>query len=624
MLETALGTEPVIMNSIATGSKVIRLRVGQGNEHLEKESYVLATGPDKGIIITGGDATGVFYGIQSLLALLPVETWKKPHETVNINAVKNTDKAAFAYRVMRLDLARNYNDPDQFFNGSRIMAFYKMNKLHLHLTEDEGWRLEIEELPELTGVGGYRGHTTTNLDRLIPAYGSGPFPDPNRGYGSGYLSREAFIDILKCVEKHYIDVIPEINMPGHARAAIYAIEARYERLMKEGKPGEAEKYRLIDPADRSVYKSAQSYDDNVVCVCKEAPYRFFETVVDDLMEMYREAGLQLRMVHTGGDEVPHGIWEESTVCENFLNAHPEIGGPGNLQAYFEDRLFRILEKKGLIMAGWEEISMKKEEGGGWIPNPEFTGGEMVPYVWNSLGENLDLGYRLTNSGYPVVLCNVDHFYFDLAYNHHPSEPGLYWGGFVDTRSAFVFTPYDIYHYTLNDGQGNPVNPGEAFRGMERLNPEAYGNILGLQGELWSETIKGGEMLEYYYLPKMLGLAERAWSGRPSWASVGDLEQRIKAIRASWNEFATVVGRKELPRLDYIFGGYAYRLPPPGALIPGGETSCEYRIPGTGEAAHPGWSRNKITSEQVQQLLFLFSPFHGIFHLKYGKAAHILG
>jgi hexosaminidase len=579
MLEDVMGKKPFLMSSNATGPGIIRLMVPGSGDRPGGEAYVLEADPGKGIIIKGGDAAGVFYGVQSLLALLPVTVWREAESIIEINAVTITDAPAFAYRGMHLDLARNYNRPAAIRKLIQVMAFYKMNRLHLHLTDDEGWRLEIEELPELTEVGGYRGHTTTSTDHLIPAYGSGPYPDPERGYGSGFLSRKDFIDILKYADGHHIKVIPEINMPGHARAAIYAMEARYERLLEEGKPEEAEKYRLIDPGDRSDYNSAQNFDDNVVCVCRQAPYLFYETVVDDILEMYREAGLELKVIHTGGDEVPRGAWEGSPICREFLEAHPEIGGAEHLQAYFEGQLFRVLENKGLTMAGWEEIAMKKVEGRKWIPGPEFSGGVMIPFVWNSLDDNLDLGYRLANGGYPVVLCNVDHFYFDLAYNHHPAEPGLYWGGYVDTKSAFTFSPYNVYHSILKDRRGNPVYPEETFRGMERLKPGAYGNILGLQGELWSETIKGGEMLEYYYLPKMLGLAERAWSGQPAWSSVSNLEERTGAIQVAWNEFAGVVGQKELPRLDYMFGGYAYRLPPPGAVIREGMLRANTAYPG---------------------------------------------
>ncbi|MCK5137604.1 MAG: carbohydate-binding domain-containing protein [Bacteroidales bacterium] len=579
MLESVMGKDPAVMESTTGGPNIIHLRVLNEDRKLGYEAYQLTAHPENGVIITGGDPAGVFYGIQSLLAMVPLKAWSKPEANIEIDAVTISDAPAFGYRGMHLDIARNFNEPAAIKKLIRAMAFYKMNKLHLHLTEDEGWRLEIPSLPELTDVGAFRGHTTDNKDYLIPAYGSGPVPDTATGMGSGYLSRDEFIEILQFADAHHIEVIPEINFPGHARAAIYAMEARYDRLVEEGKPEEAEKYRLIDPNDASRYNSAQNFNDNVVCVCKEAPYLLFETVVDDVIEMYREAGLTLEILHAGGDEVPHGSWEGSPVCTDFLRSHPEIGSASNLQTYFEGRLFEILKKKNLIMAGWEEIAMKKDDNGRWIPNPEFTDQGMLPYVWNSLDANLDLGYRLANEGYPVILCNVNNFYFDFAYSHHPAEPGLYWGGFVNTRRAFEFVPYDVYKCTLTDAYGNPYNPEVDFFGMERLKPEAHKNIIGLQGELWSETIKGGEMLEYYYLPKMIGLAERAWSGQARWGSIKDIEVRIDAMNRAWNVFSNVVGQREMPRLDYLFGGFNYRLPPPGALIMNGQLYANIDFPG---------------------------------------------
>jgi hexosaminidase len=318
MMEQVTGEGVTLMNSDTWGPDIIYLTLDDSGMTV-KEGYRLTAVPESGISITGGDAAGVFYGIQSLLALIPVEYWRQPSTTgITITAVTITDQPAFPYRGMHLDIARNYNSPEVIKKLISIMAFYKMNKLHLHLTEDEGWRLEIPSFPELTEVGSNRGHTRSGKDHLIPAYGSGPVPDPEKGYGSGYLTREAFIDILRFASDHHIQVIPEINMPGHARAAIYAMEARYDRLMKEGKTEEAEKYRLMDPLDESEYNSAQNFNDNVVCVCKEAPYLFFQTVVDDILRMYEDAGLELKIMHAGGDEVPHGVWEKSPVCRDFL------------------------------------------------------------------------------------------------------------------------------------------------------------------------------------------------------------------------------------------------------------------------------------------------------------------
>ena len=590
ILEQVMGRAPAVMQSNKGGANIIRLSIHKAKA-LGEEGYQLVCNPKGGIVITGSASKGVFYGIQSLLTMLPVEVWETAQSQIEVSACMIHDKPAFSYRGMHLDIARNYLKPDAIKKLIQVMAFYKMNTLHLHVTDDEGWRLEIPSLPELTEVGGYRGHTADSKDHLIPHYGSGMVADPGSGHGSGFLTREEFIEILRFAADHHVEVIPEINFPGHARSAIYAMEARYDRLVEEGKEEEALEYRLIDPDDESEYTSAQNFHDNVVCVCLEAPYRFYETVLDEIIKMYEEAGLKMRVMHAGGDEVPQGSWTGSPLCAEFLTQHPELSDTENLQAYCEGRLFEILKKRNLVMAGWEEIAMKKNEEGIWIPNPEFVGDQMLPYVWNSIDENLDLGNRLANAGYPVILCNATNFYFDFGYNHHPAEPGHYWGGLVNTRRAFEFIPFNVFRSTVYDRYWRPIDP-ELFAGMESLKPEAYKNIVGLQGELWSEFIKGGEMLEYFYMPKMLGLVERAWVGQAEWGNIEKKEQRMEAIQLAWNSFANTIGQREMPRLDHLFGGFNYRLPPPGAVIRDGQLLANIDFPGltiryTTDGSEPG-------------------------------------
>ncbi|MEA3462921.1 MAG: family 20 glycosylhydrolase [Bacteroidota bacterium] len=577
MLRQLTGSAHKMNEGSEKGPGMITLLIDEMLSH--PESYQLLATNEDGIVVVGADKAGVFYGIQTLLSQFPPEVWANPTPRPELKTVYISDRPAFTYRGFMLDIARNFIEPDDIKKLIRVMAYYKLNKLHLHMTDDEGWRLEIPSLPELTELGSQRGHTLDEKDHLIPAYGSGPDPNAEGNHGSGYLSREAFIDLLKFADAHHIELIPEINMPGHARAAIYAMEARYDRLMKEGKQEEAEMYRLIDPNDESRYNSAQNFDDNVICVCSEGPYRFFETVIDEVTAMYEEAGLTLNTLHTGGDEVPRGVWEGSPICQTFMKEHPEFENFENLQAYFGSRVFEILEKKNLLMAGWEEIVMKKNEEGRWVPNPDFLGKDILPYVWNSIYENLDLGNRLANAGFPVILCNVNNFYFDLAYTHHPAERGLYWGGFVNTRSAFDFAPFDVFKSTLADKWGNPYELQKDFKGMTRLSVNAYNRIIGLQAELWSETVKGGTMAEYYYLPKLIGFAERAWAGQASWGRISDREKRVAAMDKEWNRFANIVGQREMPRLDYLHGGYNYRLPPPGAVIKEGKLYANIDFPG---------------------------------------------
>lgn len=578
MLKEISGGQPEIAPGITKGTEGIKLAIRE-NLSDNEEAYLLEIKPDGEIIIVGATSKGVFYGAQSLLGLLAPEIWAGGDNRLTLPVLTLEDAPAFPYRGMHIDLARNYIETADLKKLIRLMAFYKLNKLHLHLTDDEGWRLDIPSLPELTSIGSQRRYCGGKQKLIQPAYGSGPFPGREASFGSGFISREAFIDLLQYADNHHIEIIPEINFPGHARAAIFAMEARYTRLLQSGVPEEeAAFFRLIDPDDSSVYNSAQNFNDNIACVCREGLYNLFETVVDEIDKMYKDAGLKLRVLHTGGDEVPHGSWTGSPICLDFIEEHPEIGVVENLQAYCGERFLKILSARGIVMAGWEEVAMRKDEQGTWQANQALNGGDVLPYVWNSLGKNLDLGNRLANAGFPVVLCNVSNYYFDLAYSHHPAEPGLAWGGFVNTRSAFELLPYDVFKSTLTDKWGKPF-PDNYFRGMEALSKEARKNILGLQAQLWTETVKGGEMAEYYYLPKLIALAERAWCGQEDWAKRPDRQSMINEMNQDWNRFANVVGRRELPRLDYLFDGFSYRLPPPGAIIRDGFLHANVDFPG---------------------------------------------
>ena len=531
----------------------------------QKEAYRLSTG--KTIEITGNNKAGVFYGIQSLLAVLPLESYEGAPSVPQIEVMTIEDAPRFHYRGLHIDVSRNFQTKEQMLKMLDLMATYKLNTLQLVLTDDEGWRLDIEELPELTEVGSKRGHTIEEKEHLHPSYGSGPYVENK--YGTGHYSREDFIDILNYAHERHIKVIPTVNFPAHARSAIKAMEARYDRLMDEGKEEAAEKYRLIDPDDTSTYTSAQRYHDNVVCVARQSVYNFYETVVEDISEMYEEAGVPFDFIHTGGDEIPDGAWAGSPMSQQLLDSLPDIDDPANLQTYFFDRMVKILGKKNLKIGGWEEVALKKGQGGFEI-NPDYTDKDVVPYIWNSLGDALNLGYRMANRGYPVVLCNVQNLYFDLAYNPAPYEPGLYWGGFVDTENAWEFVPFDLFK-TIDQSD-------ERYQTMERLNPGARQNIIGLQGQLWSETIKGGDMMEYYTLPKLFGLAQRSWT-EEQWEGMEDRPQRMQEKQNAWNRFTNYLAKEELPRLNHLFSGFNYRIPMPGAVIEDGQLKANIEFPG---------------------------------------------
>jgi len=543
---------------------------------VSKEAYNLSIN-NSGISIVGSDAAGVFYGIQSLLALIPLEAYQKPAASIALNYTQVDDAPRFYFRGLHLDVSRNFQTKESVKRILDLLATYKVNHLLFYTTEDEGWRVEIDGLPELTKVGAQRQHTTgINTSVLHPSYGSGPVAYDEGKHGSGFYTKADFIEILKYAKDRHINVIPELNFPGHARAAIKSMESRYERLMKEGKEKEANEYRLIDPDDKSVYISAQGYKDNVVSVARESTYHFFEKVVDEMAKMYKEAGLTMDTFHTGGDEVAEGVWEKSPMAAKLIQENPEIKSAKNLQSYFFRRLVPRLEKRNLKIHGWEEVALTKSPTGKYLSNPEFVGRKVVPYIWNNVFD-VDLGNRLANAGYQVILCNVTNFYFDMSYNNDPKEPGLYWGGFVNTWDNWAFAPFDMFKTTYTTAMGKPM--AEEFVGKEKLKPEARKNILGIEAELWSETIKGRDMMEYSILPKLLGFSESAWSAQRSWETIEDKTVRDKSIAAGWNIFANSIAQKEIPKLSYLNGGYNYRLPLPGAIIENGTLKANVDLPG---------------------------------------------
>ncbi|MEM8526370.1 MAG: family 20 glycosylhydrolase [Bacteroidota bacterium] len=595
-------------------SRTIFLQQGDAASN-QAEDYELEIKVNDGIRIFGKEAAGIFYGIQSLLSLLPTSAILENPNNILLPEIKIEDAPRFPYRGMHLDVARNFQEVAAVKKLIDVMAFYKMNKLHLHLTEDEGWRLEIDGLPELTEVGSRRGHTLDSRDHLPPSYGSGFDPDDEKSHGNGYYTKAQFIDILKYANDRHIEVIPEINVPGHARAAIKAMEARYRKYMAEGDTTKAEQYLLSDLEDESEYFSVQDFPDNVVCICRESVYEFYEKVVDEVAKMYEEAEVPLTTLHTGGDEVPNGVWEKSPICTDLMDQIPELSTPVDLKTYFMGRISNILAERNLVVAGWEEIAMEKvmkaDSSFTYIAHPDFTKSNFLPYVWQNLWGNQDLGYRLANAGYPVILCNVTNFYFDLAYSKDPKEPGFYWGGFIDTRKPYETIPYDIFKSTTHDPMGNEFDQAKDYAQLERLKKSAESNILGIQGELWSETVKGGEMLEYYYLPKLIGLAERAWAAQPDWATMENQTEREAAIDQAWNVVANTIAQQELPKLSKLSGGYNYRIPPPGAIVKDGMLEVNSSLPGLMIRYTTDGSEPTVDSKIYEQAI----EAKGIIHLK---------
>jgi hexosaminidase len=556
---------------------IIRLKYEKG---FGSDDYQLNVTPGNITIIATVPA-GAFYGIQSLKTLIAPSALVKSQNEIQIPCVEIKDGPRFAYRAFMLDVARNFQPKSEIFRVLDVMALYKLNVFHMHLTDDEGWRLEIPSLPELTTVGSKRGHTLDSKHFLPPSHGSGG--ETENKTGTGYYTRNDFIEILKYAHKLHIMVVPEIEAPGHARAAIKSMNARYNRLMAEGKKAGAEKYLLNDMNDKSAYRSVQSWSDNVIDVSLPSTYNFAETVISDILSIYKESDAPLTTIHWGGDEVPAHVWENSPAYLTLKASHPEIQNTGDLWYYFYGRINQLMKAKGLHLAGWEEMALRKTMLDGrptYIPNPDFTADHWQAEVWNNTlgGGNEDLAYKLANAGYKVVLTNVTHLYFDMAHHKTFDEPGYYWGAFADIDKPFSFIPYDYFKNSKVDRNGLPINK-DIFIGKQRLTDYGKSNILGLQSAVWGETIKSTERLEYMLLPRLLGFSERAWSKNPDWATEPNIAKSDSLYQTAWASFLNVLGKRELPRLSYYNGGYNYRIPTPGVLLQDGKYAANSQFPG---------------------------------------------
>jgi hexosaminidase len=567
-VKPSVSTKPVTVKGIALVKKT----------GIAAEGYELNSSAE-GIIISASSSAGIFYGIQSLKSLLPPESWivTKDKKTITVPGVTITDAPRFGYRGFMMDASRNFQTKNEVLRLLDLMALYKLNTFHFHLTDDEGWRIEIDGLPELTSFGAKRGHTLEEKNHMPAAYGSGALTDSL--YGSGYYTKADFIEILQYANNRHIKVIPEVETPGHARAAIKAMDARYERLMKEGKKEEALQYFLRDVNDKSTYTTAQDFHDNVMDVALPSVYTFVEKVVTEITKLYQQAGAPLTTIHLGGDEVPAGVWEQSPDCIAFIKNNPEIKDTYGLWYYYISKVNNILKAKGLTLSGWEEIAFRKTMIDGKkidIPNPEFINQDMKLWVWNNTPGSEDLAYRLANAGYKVVITFVTNFYLDMAQYKTYDEPGYYWGGYTSLEKTYRFIPYD-YLKNVKDKDGKAIDKS-VYAGKQRLSDYGKENIIGLQCAIWGETLKGPKELEYMILPRFTALAEKAWAKSPEWATETDPVKSEILYDKAWTQYTNILGTRELPRLDNYAGGYNYRIPFAGAIVKDGKVYANVEFP----------------------------------------------
>ncbi|WP_229459201.1 family 20 glycosylhydrolase [Massilia cavernae] len=566
----ALANEAALARSLfpatlaASGGPPLRLTVGAVEGHASSEAYRLTISAAGGIDIVGNSAAGIAHGVQTLRDLMPLPGAAAPA----LPELTIVDAPRFGYRGFMLDVARNFHGKETVFKWLDLMARFKLNKFHFHLTDDEGWRIEIAGLPELTTIGAVRGHSAKPGVRLQPAYGSGP--DPRDASGSGYYTRADYKEIVRYAAARHIEVIPEVEMPGHARAAVQAMESRYHRLKSAGSR-DAARYLLNDLDDRSEYVSAQLFNDNVINPGLESSYTFVEHVVRELAALHREAGAPMKTIHMGGDELANGAWEKSPASLAMMRKHG-LETSADLWDYFYDRVDAIVCKYGMVTSGWEELAARKTTVDGaskLIPNPRFTRNGFIAYVWNNTPGAEDLAYRLANAGYDIVLTPVTRMYFDMAHNANPEEHGVNWGAYVELDTVYDFAPLDI----MKDA------PEAARVGKDRLTEYGKRRVRGIQANLFSETARDPARLDYLVMPRMAALAERAWAAAPDWTTTADPAKAAALHRSAWSGFVNALGQRVLPRLDLEGEGLAYRIAPPGLVLDNGRVLANHVLPG---------------------------------------------
>ncbi|MCQ2265790.1 MAG: carbohydate-binding domain-containing protein [Bacteroidales bacterium] len=404
------------------------------NEQLPEEGYRLRITDDTIFISSNDDEAGIFYAKQTLAAI--TSDGQAPRVTI-------TDWPDLHHRGIMLDIVRNYYPADSIKRIIDVMATQKLNVLHLHISDDEGWRLEIPGLPELTEQGARRGYTLDETECLWPTYvGGWDYNDP-QSTNNGFVTRKEYIALIQYAAERQIRIIPEIDMPGHMRACKKAMHGLLTDSVLEAR----------------VYNSAQNYNDNVIAVSNPYALEFINKIITEIVAMHREAGYPLTIFNIGGDEVPKG----SLTKEEH-------------QTYI-DGVLAILAREQLQPMGWEEIDHFCE--------PESRA---ICYSWHNTYEK---SLEMAEKGYPVVLANANRLYFDFAYCKHHQEKGLDWGGFTDEYRSFDWEPL-IHENVIGM---NAQLWAEVIRDFAQVEWQIFPKVYGLAERSWNNR-SGLTLSEY--------------------------------------------------------------------------------------------------------------------------------
>jgi hexosaminidase len=416
----------------------------------KKDEYNLDVNANQ-ITISSASNEGLFYGMQTLLQLLPA-TKENFSTSVSIPELTIKDYPRFQYRGMHLDVGRHFFDVDFIKKYLDYMAYYKYNTFHWHLTEDQGWRIEIKRYPRLTSVGAYRNGTIIGH---YPGIGN-----DSMHYG-GYYTQDQIKEIVKYAQERFITIIPEIEMPGHASAAI----AAYPQLSCF--PDQSTEIKDNTPwvGSRTGKQVQQTWGvfPDVFCP-SEYTFKFIENVLDEVMALFPST-----YIHIGGDESPKTYWKKSAFCQQLIK-EKNLKDENELQSYFIQRIEKYLNSKGRSIIGWDEIL----EGG---LAPKAT-------VMSWRGEQG--GIAAAQQNHNVIMTPGKYVYFDHAQTKNADSVTI--GGYLPLDTVYDYHPIPS---ELNDSESHFV--------------------LGAQANVWTEYMSNPQKVEYMIFPRMSALSEVLWS-----------------------------------------------------------------------------------------------------------------
>ena len=445
-----------------------------------EEGYNLSVNYDK-IIISGKTAKGVFYGIQTLRQLIPTKV--NQTEDLTIPAASIEDSPRFVYRGMHLDVGRHLFPVDFIKKYIDLIAMHKMNTLHWHLTEDQGWRLEIKKYPKLTEIGSKRYGT-------IIGHHPGKSNDENE-YG-GFYSQEEVKDIVRYATKRHVTVIPEIELPGHASAAIAAYPFLScfpdEPTVVNNNMGSKAGMEVQANGTPKIVQETWGVFDDVFCAGNEETFQFLEDVLAEVISLFPS-----EYIHIGGDECPKSNWKRCPNCQKRIEDN-KLADEHELQSYFIQRIEKYLNSKGKKIIGWDEILE-----GGLAPNAT---------VMSWRGEQG--GIEAAKQDHGVIMTPGHSCYFDHYQIGNKENEPLAIGGKTTVADVYAYEPIPK---ELTEDEGK--------------------YILGAQGNVWTEYMKTTNYVEYMVLPRMTALSEVVWSpnGTKDW---DDFKSRLDRMKVRYD------------------------------------------------------------------------------------------